>query len=134
MSYDVYLYDASFLQSAISSGLGDWTDAPVLPTSTVSAVVQLALTNNFSQVPQDPNFVAFMESRGVVPSSDYQLASAELRASLQVFPNSVVFSVPLSDLATASVCLVRSIALQFARDFGLGFYDPQAGEFLYEPV
>jgi hypothetical protein len=134
MSYDVSLYDASFLQGAISSGLGDWTGAPVLPASAMSSVIQLALTNNFSQAPRDPKFVAFMESQGVVPSSDYQVSSGELRVNLQVFKNSVVFSVPPSNVATASVGFVRRIALQLAKEHGLGFYDPQAGEVLCEPV
>lgn len=51
MSYDISLYVKSFLECALASNLGDWTNADPIPRSAVEAVIEAARAEGFVPIP-----------------------------------------------------------------------------------
>lgn len=134
MSYDVSLYEPNFLRSAVASSLGDWRAAPALSAEAKDAIIQAAQSEGFVATPQPPGFVEFMRSQGITPSSDLRLTTPQIDLVLQLFENSVVLSVQPSAEASVSISFARDFGQRLAKELGLGYYDPQAGELLLTEV
>ena len=134
MSYDVSLYEPNFLRSAVASSLGDWRAAPALSAEAKDAIIQAAQSEGFVATPQPPGFVEFMRSQGITPSSDFRLTTPQIDLVLQLFENSVVLAVQPSAEASVSISFARDFGQRLAKELGLGYYDPQAGELLLTEV
>ena len=112
MSYDVALYTRAFLERALATGLGDWTNADPIPEEAVAS------------------FVRQVEAAGFVAegATEFNLDTPEHLAQVNVFRGELAFSIPYSDRADASIELCTRIARAVAQSHGLALWDPQADE------
>lgn len=131
MSYDISLYEPSFLRSAIASGLGDWTAAPPLSAEVRRAIIGAAQAEGFIESPHPPGFVEFLRAQGATPSTDYRLATSQCELRLQVFDGSATFTVQATGTASSSIAFGRRFGKRLSSELRLGFYDPQQGEVSY---
>lgn len=128
MSYDIDIYDKSFLEQALDQGLGDWSGAPPIPDLAKATAESRALAAGFCAVEHPEGFVEFLREQGETPSLEFTVDNQEYLASLGIHEGQIAFSVPHSDRAEASILLCRDIALALATEHGLGFWDPQDQE------
>lgn len=134
MSYDISLYEPSFLRSAIASGLGDWTSAPPLSVEVRNAIIGAAEAEGFIESPHPPGFVEFLKAQGARPSTDYRLATSQCELLLQLFDSSATLTVQATGTASTSIAFGRRFGQRLAQELRLGFYDPQQGEVSYGEV
>jgi hypothetical protein len=128
LSYDISLFDKSFLRRALIERLGDWTNADPIPQEASASLVEAALKAGFMVTPPDPEFVAFVREQGVEPAPEYTLDSEHYLAQLAVHRGQLAFTIPYSDRTDASIRLCTELAKGVATEFGLAFWDPQDDE------
>ena len=126
MSYDISLFERQFLNQAVESGLGDWTEAPTIPEDTIQALITIAVAEGFKFVPIDPAFAAFMHQQGVVPAREYEIDTLTLLARMSVHRGQISFTIPFDPRAIASIDACSRIARKLAFEYGLGYHDLQA--------
>lgn len=128
MSYTIELYSKAFLQCALETQSGDWTNADPLPAAAIEGIVAACLARGFVAQPHPPGFEEFLRQQGSTPGREFVLPGSPPTVHVSVFPGSVAFTVDYSPTATQSIedcChLARGLALQF----GLGYHDGQADE------
>ncbi len=116
MSYDISLYQPSFLKRAIAENLGDSTDADPIPEESLSRIRRWLLGQGYI-VEQEQ--MRCMES--VHPKESWGLQVA-------VFTTEVAFVIPYWDNADRAIEVARRDARALAQIEGLGCYDQQTGE------
>ncbi|WP_285448371.1 hypothetical protein [Xanthomonas sp. LMC-A-07] len=134
MSYDISLYEPSFLRSAVVSGLGDWTAAPPFSVEVRHAIIDAAEAEGFIASPHPPGFIEFLQAQGVTPSTDYRLATSQYDLLLQVFDSSATLTVQANGNASSSIAFGCRFGQRLAKQLRLGYYDPQEGEVSYGEV
>jgi len=119
MSYDIGLYDRSFLKAAIDEDLDDYTVAPPLPSETLALVRDRLLSLGYNIESDGPNCVEYVHSNG----------SWGLQVS--VFESEIAFTIPYWDDADSAIVHAKNHARLLALEFGLGLTDQQDGELIY---
>ena len=114
MSYDIYLYDESFLRRALETNLDDWTGADPIPQAAIDRVVATAQVAGFVAVPSET-------------SAAFNLDTEAVFAELSVSRSEIAFTIPYGERAEASIELCARLARRLAADNALGFWDPQDG-------
>jgi hypothetical protein len=125
MSYDISLYVKSFLEHAVATGLGDWTNADPIPEPAAKSLIEAAAAEGFQLASPDTELVEFLREQGVSPAIEFELNTQAYLAHLSVHRGELAFTIPNSDRAEASIRLCTRIAKAVAAQHGLGFWDPQ---------
>jgi hypothetical protein len=125
MSYDISLYVKTFLEHALATGAGDWTNADPIPEPAAKSLIDAATAEGFQPKPPDPAFVEFLREQGVSPAAEFELDTQTYLAHLSVHRGELAFTIPYSDRAEASIQLCSRLARAVAARHGLGFWDPQ---------
>jgi len=127
MSYSIELYRRDFVQRALASGSGDWTDSAPIPETVVQNIVSACIAEGFVAELHPPGFADFLRLQGVTPSEDYGLHTSAIDACFSVFPGSLSFSIDMSPTAMKSIEFCSELAQRLANRYGLAYHDPQAG-------
>ena len=115
MSYDIGLYQKSFLKKAVEEDLGDWTKADAIELAVREAIKDSLLKDGF-----------ILENDSTLSA---ELIHPNEKWGLQVciFKGEVSLSIPYWDDAENAVEEAKRIARIIAREFNLGYYDQQDG-------
>jgi len=119
MSYDIGLYDKTFLKKAIDDDLGDYTVAPALSTTTLASIKDRLSSLGYAIESENPNCTEFI----------HQNAAWALQVA--VFKTEIAFSVPYWDDADNAIAQAKIHARLLAQEFDLGLTDQQDGETIY---
>lgn len=119
MSYDIGLYDRSFLKAAIAENLDDYTVAPPLPSETLALIKNRLLSLGYTIEFDGPDYVEYVH-----PNASWGL-------QVSVFESEIAFTVPYWDDADSAVAQAKNHARLLALEFGLGLTDQQDGESIY---
>ncbi len=119
MSYDIALYDKSFLKAAIDEDLDDYTVAPPLPSESLALIKDRLLSLGYTIEFVGPSYEEYVHPNG----------SWGLQVS--VYESEIAFSIPYWDDADSAVAQAKNHARLLALEFGLGMSDQQDGELIY---
>lgn len=118
MSYDIGLYDRSFLKAAIDEDIDDYTVAPPLPSGTVALVKDRLLSLGYMIESDRPDCAEYAH-----PNGSWGL-------QVLVFASEIAFTVPYWDDADSAIAQAKNHARLLALEFGLGLSDQQDGELI----
>lgn len=127
MSYDISLFDRSFLKRAIETDLGDWTGAEPIAEGVKNLLVSRVIAEGFRLVSVNEDFAAFMRAQGLEPAPEFEIDTPTLLAQLTIHSGQIAFTIPYSARAAASIESCARIARELAAECGLGYHDPQDG-------
>jgi len=113
MSYDISLYDKAFLHRALSTGLGDWTNADPIPEAAAAALIEAAQAVGFQ--PDGPATSFTLDTNGYL-------------AQLSIHRGELAFTIPYSERGEATIALCTQIGKDVAATHGPAFWDPQADD------
>lgn len=116
MSYDIALYDRSFLRTAIDEDLGDYTSAPKLPAETLGSIKERLLNLGYTVETESKLCTEFVH-----PNQGWGL-------QVTVFSSEIAFSIPYWDDAGAAIAVAKVHARKLATEYGLGLTVQQDGE------
>jgi hypothetical protein len=132
MSYDISLYEKSFLKRALEEKLGDWTGADAISDQAKETAIAAAESAGFVRREADAELAEYLAGRGLTITPEWLLDNDSVLVQLAVFNGVISFTIPYSSKADASVALSVSLAKRLAAECGLAFYDPQSREALLE--
>lgn len=120
MSYDIELYDKTFLKKAIDEDL-DYTVAPPLSSVVISKIKDRLGSLGYSVSSDDSDGV---NTEFIHPNKSWAL-------TVTIFQNEISFSVPYWHDAESAIEQAKLHARLLAKEFNLGLTDQQDGETLY---
>ena len=116
MSYDIGLYDKTFLRKAIDEDLGDYTVAPPLSLAVLASIKDRLLSLGYTIESDSVNCTEFIH-----PNDSWAL-------QISVFQTEIAFSVPYWDDSENAIAQAKLHARLLAQEFNLGLTDQQDGE------
>lgn len=116
MSYDIALYDRSFLRTAIDEDLGDYTAAPKLSAETLSSIKERLLKLGYTVEAESELCTELIH-----PNQEWGL-------QVSVFSSEITFLIPYWDDADAAIAVAKDHARKLATEFDLGLTNQQDGE------
>jgi|LakMenE01Jun11ns_1017448.scaffolds.fasta_scaffold9413159_2 hypothetical protein len=119
MSYDIGLYDKTFLRKAIDEDLGDYTVAPPLSLAVLASIKDRLLSLGYTIESDSVNCTEFIH-----PNDSWAL-------QISVFQTEIAFSVPYWDDSENAIAQAKLHARLLAQEFNLGLTDQQDGETIY---